>query len=265
MVTLDICFPVLNQEEMTQKAVDSFKRTQTTDNVNYIVVDNGSKRFVRDWLLGLTEGDQVIRNSENVGLPKAMNQARALSKADYILFTHTDVEMFEVGWDEKIKNLLNGLGSVGVAGFFGAKGLGAQGIYHLPYQMQQLIRWGTMAGNRCRLDPNVHGHRQFDGEFERCAVLDGFALIVHNGLRFWDKSPHHNYDNDICLESIDQGLQNIVINMDCIHHGGRTDVNEDWAFPFGKSKAEIHAESHVPLYEKWRPGNRNITLPYSVS
>lgn len=263
MITLDICFPVLNQEESTQKALNSFKWNQDDKN-RHIIVDNGSKRFVRDWLEGLEGEDMVIRNSENVGLPKAMNQALQISRADYTLFTHTDVEMFEPGWDVKIKRILTDLGSVGVAGFFGARGIGAQHMYQVPYQMNQLARWGTLAGNRCRLDPNVHGHLQFADEFQRCAVLDGFCLIVKRGLKFWDKSVHHNYDNDICLESIDAGWQNIVINMDVTHYGGRTDVNEDWASPFGKSKAEIHSESHVPLYEKWRPGNRNIALPYGI-
>jgi GT2 family glycosyltransferase len=264
MVTLDICFPVLNQQESTQRALESFKQNQDDQANRYIIVDNGSKQFVRDWLIGLTGSDAVIRNDYNAGLPKAMNQARSISTADYILFTHTDVEMFEKGWDTKIKKILEGLGSVGVAGFFGARGLGAQEIYHVPYQMNQLARWGTMAGNRCRLDPSIHRHRQFSEEFERCAVLDGFGLIVRKGLKFWNKSVHHNYDNDICLESLDAGWQNIVINMDIMHHGGRTDVNEDWATPFGKSKAEIHAESHIPLYEKWKPGSRKISLPASI-
>lgn len=264
MITLDICLPVLNQEESTQLALNSFKSTQDDQSNRYIIVDNGSRRFVREWLIGLTGSDFVIRNDSNVGLPKAMNQARKVSTADYILFTHTDVEMFEKGWDTKIKRILEGLGSVGVAGFFGAKGLGTGDIYKTPYYMQQLVRTNPIAGDRCRMNPNVHGHYQFYNEIEACTVLDGFALIVKNGLKFWDKSPHHNYDNDICLESIDQGLQNIVINMDVIHYGGRTDVNEDWATGFGKSKADIHAESHIPLYEKWRPGNKRITLPYRV-
>ncbi len=264
MITLDICFPVLNQEESTQMALNSFKRTQDDQSNRYIIVDNGSKRFVREWLLGLSGDDFVIKNDNNVGLPKAMNQARKISTADYILFTHTDVEMFEQGWDAKIKKILTDLGSVGVAGFFGAKGLGTHDIYKTEYYMQQLIRTRTIAGTRCRLDPRVHGHYQFDGEIESCAVLDGFALIVRKDLLFWDKSPHHNYDNDICLESINKGFQNIVINMDVMHYGGRTDVNEDWASEFGKSKAEIHAQSHIPLYEKWKPGNNNICLPHSV-
>lgn len=262
-MVIDICLPTLNQAKSTQATLESFKNTQAIEH-RYIIVDNGSTPPVRDWLLGLTGDDIVIRNSENVGLPKAMNQARKVSDADFILYTHTDVLMYEQDWDTKITKILEGLGSVGVAGAFGALGLGTGDLYQSPYRMQQLVRTRTLAGNKCRLNPLVHGQMQFHEEFQRCAVLDGFLLIVRNGLTFWDQSVHHMYDNDICFESMDKGWQNIVINLDIDHLGGKTDVNEDWASPFGKSKAEIHAESHLPFYEKWRPGKRGIHLPYSV-
>jgi hypothetical protein len=89
--------------------------------------------------------------------------------------------------------------------------------------------------------------------------LDGFSLIVKKDLRFWDESVHHNYDHAICLDSIKKGYQNIVINIDVDHLGGRTDVGEDWASTFNKTKQQIHEESHRPLYEKYRD-----MLPYRV-
>lgn len=268
-MTLSVCIPVLNQEESTQATLNSFKRTQSED-VRYIIVDNGSDRFVREWLIGLSGDDIVIRNQENVGLPKALNQALKVNTADYMLCTHTDVEMFEGGWDAKVKRCLESASNVGVAGFYGAKGIGTDNIYKVPYELPQLVRTAPIAGDRCRQDPLIHHHRQFREEWEQCAVLDGFSLIVNKNLRFWNKSVHHNYDNHICLESINKGYKNIVINMDVQHHGGRTDVGEDWATPFGKTKQQIHADSHIPLYEHWHPrnvenGKNKICLPFTVS
>jgi len=270
MKSLAVAIPVLNQEQSTQETLDSLKQNQSEKDVRYIIIDNGCKRNVRSWLKGLSGDDIVIHNDKNVGLPKALNQALKINYHDYLFATHTDITMFESGWDSKVKRILTEFdGNVGVAGFYGAKGIGTDNIYKVPYQMEQLIRIATIAGDRCRQDPLVHHHRQFKGEWEECAVLDGFSLIVRKDLKFWDKSVHHGYDNFLCLEAINMGLKNIVINMDIQHHGGRTDVGEDWATPFGKTKQQIHAESHIPLYEYWHPrnvesGKNKICLPYSL-
>lgn len=274
---LAIAFPVINQKEVTQEMLNSFKEMQHEDN-QYVVIDNGSKEFVRDWLLGLTTDDFVIRNDSNVGVVGAYNQAwTILSKAgvDYILYTHNDVIMYERNWDLKVKEILERESKVGVAGFYGAKGIGTPDIYHSPYLMQQMIRIENVS-NANRMD-KVHGYRNIrNGDVEDVAVLDGFSLIVSVELLNWiggfDRAynPHHMYDNDICLESLDRGYRNIVIGMDCQHLGGRTDVNEDWSSPFGKTKQQVHQDAHPIFYNKWSPSNvtngkHKIKLPVRVA
>jgi glycosyltransferase involved in cell wall biosynthesis len=263
-MTLAVCIPVLNQPEVTQATLDSLKARQKDKNIKYIIVDNGSTPPVRDWLIGLTGEDVVIRNQKNVGLPKALNQALRVNDADYLFCTHTDVVMYEQDWDEIVLKAIEEAGNVGVAGFFGAKGIGTPDIYHTPYMMQQLVRTNPISGNRCKLNLATHGQMTFDHLWEKCAVLDGFSLIVHKDLKFWTNSVHHCYDNQVCLEAINSGKQNIVINMDVDHLGGRTDVGEDWASAFGKTKQQVHAEAHIPFYEYWKPGKQNIKLPFSV-
>jgi glycosyltransferase involved in cell wall biosynthesis len=265
-MTLDIAIPVLNQRESTQESLNSLKRTQQHPH-RYIIIDNGSTPPVREWLQGLDGDDIVIRNSSNVGLPKALNQALEVSKADYVFNTHSDITMYEDGWDVKVEEAISEAGNVGVAGFFGAYGIGAFGIYNAPYHFTQLARQQPMAGVRCHMDTKIHGHSIFPEKWRKCAVLDGFSLIVKNdgSLKFWDKSVHHQYDNAICLEAWSKGMRVICINLEIQHHGGRTDVGENWAEGFGKTKDEIHKESHLPLYEMWKPGMRNITLPYYVT
>lgn len=260
---LTVVIPILNQRERSQITLDSLKSRQKNQN-RYIIVDNGSEPKVRDWLIGLSGDDMVIRNSENVGLPKALNQARSIATTDYIFNTHSDLMMYEQDWDQIIEDCINEAGNVGVAGFFGALGIGTSDLYKSPYQMQQLVRVNTLSGDRCKLNPAIHHQSQFNQRYAKCAVLDGFSLIARRELKFWDKSVHHQYDQNLCLESINNGFQNIVINMDVDHIGGQTDVGEDWASPFGKTKQQIHEESHIPFYEEWRPGKHNISLPYHI-
>ena len=263
---ISVSIPVLNQPESTQKTLDSLKSKQSKE-IQYIIVDNGSTPPVRDWLIGLSGDDIVIRNEQNVGLPKALNQAMIVSDTDYTFFTHSDIEMFEQDWDLKIEQAIEDAGNVGVAGFYGAYGIGSSDIYRTPYHFTQLVRVIPVAGDRCKQDPKIHGHAQFKELWKKVAVLDGFSLIVKNEAGFvFDESfgPHHMYDSDIALQAYNKGMQVICINMDVIHYGGRTDVGEDWATPFGKTKQEVHREAHPPFYEKWGGGRQNICLPFRV-
>lgn len=265
--------PILNQPEMTQQFLDTL-RANEGEHLPIILVDNGSTPPLRDWLIGLTEGDFVIRNDENVGVRTALNQIYQVAKPnfDYIIYLHNDVLIHEKDWDKKIIRNLAEDDNIGVAGFYGAKGIGVPGIYSVPYQIHQLVRTENVS-NCIRMNAAVHGFRNIRGgkETEEVAVLDGFCLIVNMNLLKqtdgFDRNlpPHHMYDNDICLESIDRGFKNVVIAMDADHLGGRTDVGEDWTKPFNKSKADIHAEAHPIFYEKWRPGKHNrVTLPFRI-
>lgn len=267
---LVIGLPIINQQQLTNDFFAQIRKV-TTGEVPIIIVDNGSDIPCREWLIGLEERDIVIRNEENVGLVKALNQIYqvAKGKADYIVNLHNDVIIYEERWDEKVERILSEVGNVGVAGFYGAKAIGTPGIYQAPYQMQQMVRMGNVSGCH-RMDASVHGYRRMTTDWEDVAVMDGFSLIVSmellNKTGGYDRNypPHHMYDNDICLESLDKGYRNIVIDMDAQHLGGRTDVGENWEKPFGKSKAQIHQDAHPIFYEKWRPGKHNIHLPVQV-
>jgi GT2 family glycosyltransferase len=107
--------------------------------------------------------------------------------------------MFEPDWDGQISRILDELGTVGVAGFFGAKGVGSHDLYRSSYSIAQLVRVENVSG--CRRMGSHHGHRPAPGEFEEVAVLDGFCLIVRrvllDELGGFDSNlpPHHNDDN----------------------------------------------------------------------
>lgn len=265
-----VAIPVMNQQEVTQQVLDQLRASEGEAKLSLVIIDNGSNPPVRDWLIGLREDDLVVRNPENVGVLPALNQAWQVLKdsTDYIFYTHNDVLIFEQGWDDKLIRVLSEQENVGVAGFYGAKGIGTPDIYHTPYVMQQMIRLENVSG--CHRMDAVHGYRPPHGEVEDVAVMDGFSLIVKtellNKIGGFDRQfpVHHMYDNDICLESLANGYRNIVISMDAQHLGGRTDVGENWAEPMGKTKQQVHQEAHPIFYEKWKPGKHTIHLPVRV-
>lgn len=279
--------PVMNQREVTQECLDMMRKNEGEKKIPVVIIDNGSQPPVRDWLIGLRQGDLVIRNAENVGVRPALNQAwHMLSEiSDYIFYTHSDVLIYEPNWSDKLDRILtrendhrvNGDDQgIGVAGFYGAKAIGTPDIYQTPYVMHQLVRIENVSGCK-HMDAQVHGFRpcREGKDYEDVAVMDGFSLIVATRLLnqlggFDGNYPiHHNYDNDICLESLDKHFRNIVIDIDAYHYGGRTDVGENWAEPFGKTKQQVHQEAHPILYKKWSPenvknGKHRICLPARV-
>lgn len=271
-----VCVPIMNQEDITWESFKSFWENETTGLIDFVLIDNGSTKPLREWLPKIDKV-YIIRNDKNVGVLPALNQGYMFAKtlnADFIYYSHNDVMMYEDGWDAKLMRILGEVSNVGVAGFYGAKGIGTHDIYKSPYVMQQLIRIENVS-NCNRMDAN-HGYRNIrHGEWEEVAVMDGFSLIVNmqllNKLGGLDTRTgiHHNYDNNICLDSLNNEYRNIVIAMDAQHLGGRTDVGEDWASPFGKTKQQVHEEAHYPFYEKWHPahvisGNNKISLPVRV-
>ena len=277
-----VAVPILNQAAVSQEFFDLLRENEGNTKPAIVIIDNGSKEPVSDWIKGLRDGDIISRNQENIGVLPALNQAWEILKEkeiDYIFYTHNDVMIYEKGWDDKIIQVLEEQNlhgqKVGVAGFYGAKAIGVPGLYNHQYYMQDLIRMENVS-NCTRMDPG-HGYRPIrNGYCEDVAVMDGFSLIVSvellNRIGGFDKNypPHHMYDNDMCLHSLDEGYRNIVISMDAQHLGGRTDVGEDWASGFGKTKQQIHQEAHPIFYEEWSPtnmhnGKHKICLPVRVA
>lgn len=266
---ITIGIPVMNQEEETLRCLAQILKT--ANNIHEIIfVDNGSTFHLKEILSHRLEQmslkidakhlpsresilNNIIRNDTNVGVRPALNQIFEKATGDIIIYTHNDVEFFEEGWDDKVREAFFENTEAGIVGAYGAKGIGTNDIYQTPYQMQQLARNFCVSG--ARMDKAIHGFRNLNAEFENVAVFDGFFMAIKKELLvktggFSNILPqHHNYDNLICIQSIENGYENIVIPLDVEHLGGRTDTREDWAKDMGKGKADIHADAHPPLWE----------------
>ncbi len=255
---ISIGIPVMNQFSETARCLKQIGATTTRIEKIYLV-DNGSTPETLSTLHSYNLDSKIInkivliRNNKNIGVRPALNQIWKKASEDIIVFTHNDVEFLESDWDKKILDTFEKYYSVGIVGAYGAKRLGTNDIYKSPYKMQQLARGGNVSN--CLMDKKTHGFRNLKGEKENVAVFDGFFMAIKKELLdktegFSDILPqHHNYDNLISLQSIELGYENIVIPLMFFHKGGQTDVGEEWNKGFGKTKQQIHEESHIPLYE----------------
>jgi glycosyltransferase involved in cell wall biosynthesis len=206
-IKLALAMLVLNQEENTKRFYNSFRETADNwDDIERIIIDNGSNPPLTLHET-LDTGIKMIRNEKNLGVPVGMDQVYRNSTADYLVIPHNDVTMCEKGWDTKLIQIIeeaNKVQEVGVAGFFGAKGMGSNDLYRRPYHFTQLMRFTTVC-SMPKMDKG-HGHRQIrDGKlWERILVLDGLTLIfnrkfldANNGLDL-NLPIFHNYDQHSC-------------------------------------------------------------------
>src|SRR5690242_15507640 len=116
---------------------------------------------------------QVRTNTseDNLGVTGSLQWLYEHTTAPVIAFLHSDCEIFEPGWDERVLREFDDP-RVGVVGFGGSRGHGDADIYKIPYQLQQLRRIDYLSNTT---DAEAHGER-FTGSCE-VATLDGFALI----------------------------------------------------------------------------------------
>jgi len=182
------------------------------------------------WLDTMSKPWPIVVDETRVGeragyLTKAALLAEMTGNADLIVYLHSDTFTLAHGWDETVIQEFADE-RVAVAGFFGAKRLGARDIYKLPYDYRQLARadcWSNMT------DAEAHGRRTTDAQ--DVAVIDSFACIVRrsflNACGGWPVAsypPNHFSDLWISLQAHRAGMRVRLIPIACAHKGGGTDL-----------------------------------------
>jgi len=225
-----------------------------TKRAQLLVVDNGStdgsKEWVEKYILPQWHCGRVIRNEKNLGVFRAMNQLWAETQTPILSAFHNDLYVTEVGWDDRVLEAFKEEPKLGVAGFCGARGLGANGLRH--------DVWSNM------LEAEIHGSRGWGRLW--VSVLDGMALIMRRSMLDavggFDEgyTLHHRYDYDICLASLNAGFQNMLIGVSCHHQSGLTASSPEYlkqaaeavGVDVGSGDNVVHDRNHERYFGKWR-------------
>lgn len=106
--TIDILIPAVNNAYFTCSLIESIK-AHTSIPYQIIYIDNGSDPDELACVLhALKETNNiVIRNTQNLGFVKAINQGLKISTADYICFQNNDTMIFNNCFEKLIKHLKN--------------------------------------------------------------------------------------------------------------------------------------------------------------
>lgn len=262
---------VFNELNDTKGLMANLKH-MTTGRYEFLLLDNGSTENVYQFATNYLKPGELnyIRNDENVGTVKGMQQIYENATGDVIAVFHNDVLLYEYGWNERVMRLFEDDPKLGMVALFGAAGCMINGG-----RVQVREDGGTMAGMSNMLEAEIHGARI--SEPHAIAIPDGFGMIfrkemLDKGNGFDQRySYHHLYDRDIGLESLRRGYHNMVIDIPCHHWSGITANRsnyQDWVNKkYGiaeRGDLKAHDDNTKLFNEKWGPEGYNV-LPLYVN
>ncbi len=255
-----ICF---NQLQDTKQVWGCIKQNiSDKENTELLVIDNGSTDGTKEWLerfiFPYFPDHRLIRNEENLGVIPALNQVWKNAKGEVVACVHNDLLIYEPGWDKRVLDLFERRPRCGLCGFFGAKGMGADG--------------GRINCHCNFLEAELHAERD-TGE-TRVLMFDGISLIwrkqMMDEVGGFDEGYvyHHRYDLDISLTSHYAGWENWFLGVAVHHLNGVTANRPDyqaWAEKkMGttgfKGDLAIYTKNNARFLEKWR-GKIPLVLP----
>ena len=115
-IKCDIIIPVWNECELLRKCIASIEKN-TALSYRIILVDNASYPETALYLKGLSESNKnriiLIRNEENLGFPKAVNQGIEFSGAAYLCVLNSDTEVYK-GWLEEMMRVSESALDIGI-------------------------------------------------------------------------------------------------------------------------------------------------------
>ena len=259
MTTKPLTLCVVTATTDPVRAEGCFKswRLRSATNVVPIVVQNGGKS--QQPYLGTVPAFR-----------RGVDEALANTDAEVIALLHDDLEIQEDSWDQRVLRLFQHYPAVGLAGFGGAIGLGADTLYREPYDPMQLARIGFRSN---LIDAETHGIRSLLAE--RVACLDGFSQIGrrafwegrHPSLPAQDERPwtllerqgfrHHAYDGALGALARRYGWETWYLPVRCRHFGGQTAVGDRgyqaWAETVVAGGDQgFWREAHRLLYDEFR-------------
>lgn len=207
-MTCDIVMVVWNNKDLTEQCVNSIFSSKITCRYRLILVDNASGLAAREYLDGLKalfpDKIAIIRNKENLGYPKAVNQGIKSSSADYVCVINNDTLVFDEWLDEMIRVAegSKGIGIVNPANNFGRK-----------------KPWNKTYGRYAR-----EATAGMQGQYAETASPAGFCYLIKreviSKIGLWDEqfSPGYFEDTEYALRAKQAGYKSVFAKGAFVFH-----------------------------------------------
>lgn len=258
---LSLVIPFIDQVDITKHCIEVAAKNAGQE-FELVLIDNGSDKrlfpeakpkgkaghywFTPDYDVPM----RYLLNKENIGVLPTFKQAFENTDSDIICFIHNDVLLHEENWVQKVIDAFTAVPKLGLAGIFGAVGVGDNGGRIRSQSKMLGLEWGKC---ECHEVAWQH-HSEFMDGVSPATILDGvgmfFSREAANSLLQTDifddwRAPHHFYDRIIPLKLIDRGFRIATIGLGFDHWSGATANSSD---KYQKSgMAWLKRNGHTPL------------------
>lgn len=226
MINFSIVVGMLNQHELTREAVRMMiLNLDHPEETEVIVIDNGSDEPLTtpaNEIINVGEF-RIICNEKNTGNYPMFKQGLELAQGHIVAFLHSDVFVYQKGWDTQVRAQFAGHDDLGLMGFIGSTELdnwGGRGMGTVSnMQGRQVGQWKGSIGS---VHGKVSGGMTIDG-----SVIDGCVMIfrkdVLEQIGFRDNYPvHHFYDRLMSAQIIEAGYKVGILGIEFDHVSGQT-------------------------------------------
>jgi len=207
-----------NELEYTKQCIESVL-ANTSAPFELVLVDNGSTDGTPDYMATI-DGAKVIRNEENLGFPKGVNQGIEAAEGDYIVLLNNDT-IVPPGWLDRLTQCAESAEDIGMVGPRSNYVVGDQLIavpYLAPHQIPAFAA------------KYAWQHR---GERQETHRLIGFCMLIRRealnavGLLDEEFGIGTFEDDDLCWRVRQAGYRLVIAGDAFVHHfGSRTFIGQ---------------------------------------
>lgn len=243
-----LCVPFVDTWDITKHCIEKIVEN-TTEPIELIMIDNGSDENYKDRMQKLTDNGLIEfvykRNSENLGVLPTFKQGLEKATGDIICFIHSDVLIQERGWSEQVREAFEQNAQLGLAGLFGAVGVGNNGGRVRSQSNMLGKEWGAC---ECHTEAWMHHSEHMTG-ISPATILDAVGMFFSrkaleslvNSDMFADfRPPNHFHDRIMPLKLIDMGYKIATIGIGFDHYSGATANSSDNYRQIAKKWCEDH-------------------------
>jgi len=226
-----VIIPVHNQLQHLIKCVESV--ISKTDNLNLIIVDDGSEQETSDWIIDNEQslGYVVIRHEQAMGFSKSCNDGIDYAMANYdfscLCLLNSDTEIITDNWFTKVSDFFETDDKIGVAGVMSDNAL-AQTVRNKKLYLSKIDSKPTVYSYL------IHGFCYFIGR----------SLIMEIGKLDEVVFPHYGSEDDYSLKSISEGFINLLVGSVFVHHVNNASYTE-------KVRAKFILHTVPDLKNRW--------------
>jgi GT2 family glycosyltransferase/glycosyltransferase involved in cell wall biosynthesis len=240
---VSIVIPVFNQLDYTKKCIESLVSTIDLT-VELIIVDNASTDKTYEYLSTYKNNKLkfvVIRNTENLGFPKAVNRGLIESSGNYVVIANNDI-IFTDGWLTRMIEVAESIKSIGLVGPISNEVSGLQKDNDADYEtIEEMYVYAEKVKEK-----NKNQILQFPRIAFLCTLIKKEVIEKIGGLdeRF---SPGNYEDDDYCLRAQLAGFKTVIAKDVFIHHYGSKSFKANGE----KAYSERLAINQKIFVEKW--------------